>query len=713
MLIYLLLICFIILLIGSYFLFKKEIMQPSIIFIAMYTFSVLCAVVNVENWGINMSVATFLILLLGAIEFIGVSYFTQKIYEKKTKCKESKAILKKINVPRAVIFIITIYCLLTVCLQLLVVFDIASRYGKFTGFSNALTLFKEHTSYNKDVDLPGYLTLMHCPVIASALALTLIYINNIIVEDKDKLKVAKNNIHYLIPTLLFIILYIIQSNRGMIIDFIVEMITITIILWSCKNLWKKHIKISTIMKLGLAGIIGLIIFYYSASLVGRINTKGIFDYITYYCGGSIECFNQYVNNEKQIKMVRGEETFYNLISNLDSFGITDYKISERESGHLEFIYYEDEMVGNIYTAYRRWMNDFGILGIVVLQGIMSAFFTVIYNKIKYNNGKNLNLWILIYGYLSYTIYLHPMDGYLYLEVLSKAGIARLVTVIVGYIIIERWVDIEKYVISKLKKKSKQEENKEEKVLVFGITENPGGVESVIMNYYRNIDREKIKFDFLCNTEIVAYEEEIKKLGGEIYRITARSKDRKKYKEDMKKFFEEHAKEYTTIWVNVCSLANIDYLIYAKKYGIKRRIIHSHNSRNMDGFLRGMLHRLNKLILGEYATDFWACSEEAGKWFYYPSVRESSKYLIVNNAIDLDKYKYNPEIRKEYRKDLKLEDKLVIGNIGRLHFQKNQIFLIKIFKEIVKKNENSHLIIIRTRRRGRKLKNISKRDEFRK
>ena len=66
-----------------------------------------------------------------------------------------------------------------------------------------------------------------------------------------------------------------------------------------------------------------------------------------------------------------------------------------------------------------------------------------------------------------------------------------------------------------------------KVLVFGITENPGGVESVIMNYYRNIDRNEIQFDFLCNTEVVAYEEEIKSLGGVIYRVTARSKDRKK------------------------------------------------------------------------------------------------------------------------------------------------------------------------------------------
>lgn len=678
MLIYILLLCFILMLIGSYFLFKKEIMHPVIIFIAMYTFSVLCAVCNIDNWGIEMSKMTFIILLLGAVEFVLVSYITQKIYMKKTKYKEIKPKMRKIEVPRLIIYAIIIFSIIVICLQLLVVLDIASRYGEFTGLSDALTIYKDHTSYSKDVDLPSYLTIMQCGVIAGAFSITLIFINNLLVEKDNKLKYIRNNICYLLPAILFVISYLVQSNRGMIIDFVVSMLTIGILLWIQKYAWKKHVKIKTIITIGIIGVIGLIIFYYSATLIGRINTKGMFDYITYYCGGSIECFNQYVKNEKQIKMVRGEETFYSLILNLDSLGLTDYNLGERESGHLEFIYYEDEMVGNIYTAYRRWMNDFGILGIIIFQGIMSVFFTILYCKTKYNSGKLGNLWILIYGYLSYTIYMHPMDGYLYFEVLSKAGIARLVSVIALYIILENWNNIINYLKEKLKKYKKEnpEEQKEEqkKILVFGITENPGGVESVIMNYYRNIDREKVHFDFLCNSEIVSYEDEILSLGGKIFKVTARSKDYKKYKEDMKNFFENNAKEYSAIWVNVCSLANIDYLKYAKRYGIKRRIIHSHNSRNMDSFLRGMLHRLNKFIIDEYATDFWACSEDAGKWFYCRNIRNSDKFLIVNNAIDIEKYKYNPIIRKEYRAKMGLQDKFVVRKYWKTTFsEKSNIF----------------------------------------
>lgn len=232
-----------------------------------------------------------------------------------------------------------------------------------------------------------------------------------------------------------------------------------------------------------------------------------------------------------------------------------------------------------------------------------------------------------------------------------------------------------------------------KVLVFGMTENPGGVESVIMNYYRNIDRNKIQFDFLCNTEIVAYSDEIEKLGGKIYKVTARSKNRKKFYHELDSFFKNHSKEYEAIWVNVCSLANIDYLKCAKKYNIKTRIIHAHNSQNMDSFIRGLLHRFNRLIISKYATDYWTCSDEASKWFYNKKIINSNKYKIVYNAIDTKKYQFDDNKRKKIRKKLDLEDKLVITNIGRLHFQKNQEFVIKIFNEILKENKESILLLI--------------------
>lgn len=231
------------------------------------------------------------------------------------------------------------------------------------------------------------------------------------------------------------------------------------------------------------------------------------------------------------------------------------------------------------------------------------------------------------------------------------------------------------------------------VLIFGMTDNPGGIESVIMNYFRKINRKKYHFDFLCNTTNVAYESEILALGGNIYRIAMRSQNRKRYYQDLDLFFSKNAKKYDAIWVNVCSLANIDYLIYAKKYGIKKRIIHCHNSQNMDSFFRGVLHKINKIILPKYATDFWSCSKEASKWFFNDETIKSSRYSLIHNAIDVNCYKYDKDKRELLRKKYNLSDKFIVGNIGRLHFQKNQKFLLDIFAEIKKIKSESILMIV--------------------
>ena len=114
---------------------------------------------------------------------------------------------------------------------------------------------------------------------------------------------------------------------------------------------------------------------------------------------------------------------------------------------------------------------------------------------------------------------------------------------------------------------------------------------------------------------------------------------------------------------------------------------------MDSKLREILHRINKFFIDRYATDFWTCGDEAGEWFYSKKIIKSDKYLFVNNAIDAEKYKYNKKIREEYRKKMDLTDKIVFGNIGRFHFQKNQAFIIKIFNEILKEKPNSVLLLI--------------------
>ncbi len=217
-----------------------------------------------------------------------------------------------------------------------------------------------------------------------------------------------------------------------------------------------------------------------------------------------------------------------------------------------------------------------------------------------------------------------------------------------------------------------------RILVFGMTPNYGGVESFMLNYYSHMDRSEVVFDFLCNShDEIAYEDLFKNMGSEFYKITSRGEDYFKYRKELLSFFKDNANKYDSIWVNICSLVNIDYLKLARKYGIKKRIIHSHNSANYDHNWKDIMHYFNRAIIGRYATDFWACSVDAAKWFYTGNNLAKSK--VINNAIDIDSLMYSVEKRKNIRCECGLENKFVLGNVGRLHYQKNQTFLLQLLK----------------------------------
>lgn len=234
-----------------------------------------------------------------------------------------------------------------------------------------------------------------------------------------------------------------------------------------------------------------------------------------------------------------------------------------------------------------------------------------------------------------------------------------------------------------------------KVLVFGMTNNPGGMESVIMNYYRHIDRSKVQFEFLCNTETVAYSDEIEQMGGIIHKITARSVNPTKYKKDLKVFFEENSSKYCALWFNTCSLSNIDYLKYAKKYNIPKRIIHCHNAANGgDGLLRSILHKFHRRYLNKYVTDYWTCSEDANKWFFGKEGDKLINYRLIYNAIDLNHFAPNEKIRDQYRKKLGIKpNEILVGHDGRLHYQKNQEYLIRVFEKLNRKFPGKYKLLL--------------------
>ncbi len=232
-----------------------------------------------------------------------------------------------------------------------------------------------------------------------------------------------------------------------------------------------------------------------------------------------------------------------------------------------------------------------------------------------------------------------------------------------------------------------------KILVFGMTENPGGIESVIMNYYRKIDRQKIQFDFLCNCKTIAYQEEIAALGGQVFSITPRKESFSAFRRELKSFMDTHAKDYDALWMNVCTLVNIDYLVAAKKAGIPRIIIHCHNPADTFGAVKQFMHNYNRRRLPRYATDFWSCSTESSPFFFDEGIRNGGHYRVIPNAIDTARFAFDAQVREEMRRKYALEDKLVLGHVGRFEEQKNHRQFIPIMESLVKENPAVRLLLV--------------------
>ena len=219
----------------------------------------------------------------------------------------------------------------------------------------------------------------------------------------------------------------------------------------------------------------------------------------------------------------------------------------------------------------------------------------------------------------------------------------------------------------------------------------GGVESVVMNYYRNIDRNKVQFDFLCSESStdIPYEE-IEKLGGRVFIVPNYAKVFK-YQKGLKKIFK--ATHYKIAHSHISTMS-VFPLRAAKKAGVPVRIAHSHGTTNKKEKKKNLLKQVLRPFSRVYATDYMCCSELAGRWLFGDKEYDKGNVYLLNNAIDLDKFKYNESLRKEKRKELGIsDDTLIIGHVGRFVEQKNHRFLIDVFNEIHKKNSNSLLLLV--------------------
>lgn len=233
-----------------------------------------------------------------------------------------------------------------------------------------------------------------------------------------------------------------------------------------------------------------------------------------------------------------------------------------------------------------------------------------------------------------------------------------------------------------------------KILVYGISGGIGGIENLVFNIISVLAKQDMQFDIITYYDQIDNEELYKSMGVHIYKMTSKRENPLKNRSEFKEFFKKHASEFDAVWCNLAELINIDILKLAKQYGIKRRIIHSHSTASTRGKLLTFLHKKNKRKIGSIATDFWACSEAAGRWFFSDDIINSERFHVIKNGIRTERFGFDPDLRKSVREELEIGDSLLLGHIARLDIQqKNTLFLLSVFNEILKTHSDAKLLII--------------------
>lgn len=225
--------------------------------------------------------------------------------------------------------------------------------------------------------------------------------------------------------------------------------------------------------------------------------------------------------------------------------------------------------------------------------------------------------------------------------------------------------------------------------VIGIM-NRGGAETMIMNFYRKIDRTQYQFDFLVfHEEEGDYDKEIRELGGNIYHLPLfKVYNYFSFKKACKTFFRKH--HWQIVHGHIRSCASI-FLDIAKKNG-SFTIAHSHSTDSNNLIIRFLFHGLTYRI--RYVADyFFACSKEAGVAGFGKKVVASWNFQVLNNAIDCPLYKYSLDRYRKLREQFRYEEKKVIGHVGRFVDAKNHDFIIEVFKEIEKKDKDVILVLV--------------------
>lgn len=399
-------------LIFCYYANGKDILTPSVVVCGMFALSELFALLSVDTWGIDYAYEAAFILILGIGVFVAVDFFSCRFFRKrrivlrknnkKRKISENEGKLIYIN--RLVLALIILVNVAYIPIYYRSLLNLASASGLQGTLAVAMKSLSYDASRSAETNLGTMITLLGRFCMITGYALIYYYHHNkALIKKRPELKRYKRyNRMLLVPAICYLIASLFEGARIQILLFLVYYFTLSYISaqkvsarWSFKNS-KKYIKYGVI-----ALAVALPLFYLGVELLGRSNANlNMFNYLAIYIGGSIQHFNQYVQDPVS-SAVWGGECFYSIYNFLWKLGLrSEYVVPHLEFRTLYNIGFSGDRwySGNVYTFFRSPLSDFGIPGMVIMTLVFAAFYSVFYhNVIKKRNASEYV--IILYAYL--------------------------------------------------------------------------------------------------------------------------------------------------------------------------------------------------------------------------------------------------------------------------------------------------------------------------
>ena len=476
---FILLIGIVLLGIATYNVLKKDLFAPACIVSIVFFISAICALINYNTWNLqNYHAQTVGIILLCLSIFSLTSYivyrifYSEKFQNKINKTKEKKQYSNKyiikakeiifenkneekiIHINRIIQIIIILIFIAVIAYNFYEIYRISHLNNNPGSFSEMMEVYRKTVSYSvMDISVKSPVLFNQATKVITVISYIYIYIIIRNLFNKDKIK---NNLLYIATIVLFFVYSFGTGGRMPLLKLLAFSALICFVFANRKYNWKKDLNMKIISTGAICLVVMLVGFYATKNIVGRRKSFDPLYYVTMYSGGSIKLFDSYLQSPTKKSNIIGKETFYGINTFLGRFGLSDQNYIK----HLEFRYAKNGLsLGNVYTPFRRYYADFGLIGSIILTCLFAIIINFIYLYIKEKVAKredyNKDLFLVLYGFIIYCLFLYSIDDQFYGVILSVNYFSILLITAIMYFLLV-YLDLGNLIKKGLKKPQKNE-----------------------------------------------------------------------------------------------------------------------------------------------------------------------------------------------------------------------------------------------------------------